>query len=188
MTNAAWMEKSSDRKRFMRKHWGIVAVFAAAVILVVAGAVYVFWWFAGNAQSSGLVPRSIGFWTWSNLVNFIVNAIFWELLLIGIPVVVAAVGGWLWWKKPANEELRGYRLFRKRSRTTRGGGGVSLFFFIAFSIKVYLDGNWNIPISTWTLDYVVGSMILILEWAVIIAGIPAAIVAVLWIRHEMKKP
>ena len=188
MTETAGLDVDSDWKRFMRKPWRTVATFVVAGILAIASAVYVFLWFVGNAQSTGLVPRTLGLWTMGNLVSFILDAIFWELLLVGIPVVVAVVGGWLLWKRLSDEEMRGYRLFRKRSRTTRGGGGVSLFFFIAFAIKVYLDGNWNVPISTWTLDYVVGSMVLILEWTLIILGIPAAIAVVWWTRHVMKKP
>ena len=178
----------SDWKRFMRKPWRTVATFAVAAILAVGSAVYVFLWFVGDAQSTGLVPRTLGLWTMENLVSFILDAIFWELLLVGIPVVVAVVVGWLLWKRLSGEEMRGYRLFRKRSRTSRGGGGVSLFFFIAFCVKVYLDGNWNVPIGSWTLDYVVGSMVLILEWTLIILGIPAAIAVVWWTRHVMKKP
>ena len=61
--------------------------------------------------------------------------------------------------------------------------------FIAFAIKVYVDGNWHVPISTWTLDYVVGSMITILIWIAAIFAIPAAIGLAWWISHVMtKKP
>jgi hypothetical protein len=170
----------------MRKNWRVIAVFVAAGILLAVGAVYVFLWFVGNAQSTSLVPASLGLWTIGHLVAFIVNLILWELLFIGIPVVVAVVIGWRWWSRLPDEERRMYR-FGRRSRRTRGGGGVSLFFFIAFCIKVYLDGNWNVPIATWTLNYVVNSMILILEWAAVIIGIPVAIGAVWWIRREIKK-
>ena len=188
LTDSVGAEEGSDWKRFMKKHWSIVAVFVAASISAVAGSVSVFLWFVGNAQSTGLVPKTLGPWTMANLVNFILHAVFWELLLIGIPAVVGAVVGWLWWRRLPDQEMRGYRRFGKRSRNTSGGGGVSFLFFIAFCIKVYLDGNWNTTISTWTLDYVVGSTVLILEWALIIFGIPAAIGVIWWMRHEMKKP
>lgn len=171
----------------MRKHWGVVAVFVVACALAFAGAVYVFWWFVGNAQSTGMVPSRLGLWTMGNLVTFILNSIFWELLLIGIPVVIGAVIAWQWWKRLPEEERRGYRLGRG-SRGTGGSGGVSLLFFIAFCIKVYLDGNWNAPVATFTLNYVVGSMITILEWTAVIFGIPIAIGLIWWVHHEMKKP
>ena len=172
-------------KRFMRRHWGIVVLFAAACILAVAGAVYVFWWFVGVAQSTNLVPSSLGLWTMGNLLAFILNAIFWELLLIGIPVVIGAVVAWLWWRRLPAEERIGYH-FGKRGRSTGGSGGVSLLFFIAFLIKVYVDGKWDVPIGTFTLGYVVGSMITILVYVAVIFGIPAAIAATWWIRRKMK--
>ena len=174
-------------KQFLRKHWNVLGLFIVAVVLASVGAVYVFLWFVGDAQSTGLVPRTLGLWTMGNLVTFILYAIFWELLLIGVPAIVGAVVGWLWWRNLPSEEKKEYHFFGRRSRATRGGGGISLLFFIAFCIKVYVDGNWNVAIATWTFDYVVYSMLWILIWILVIFGIPAAIGVTWWIRHEMKK-
>jgi hypothetical protein len=123
----------------------------------------------------------------SNTVSFILHAIFWELLLIGIPVAVGAILGWQWWKRLPEEEKREYH-FGKSSKSSSAGGAVSPLLFIAFAIKVYVDGNWNHAISTYTLDYVVGSMVTILVWAAAIFAIPAIIGIIWWIRHEMNKP
>src|SRR5512139_697885 len=85
-------------KKFLRKHRTMVALFVLAAILVVVGAVYVFLWFVGDAQSIGMVPPILGLWSMGHFVTFILHMIFWELLLIGIPVILAAVAGWLWWR------------------------------------------------------------------------------------------
>jgi hypothetical protein len=187
MTGEVGVEKSSDWKKFFKKHWIIVAVFAVAVVLAIAGAIFVFLWFVAQAQTTNLVPSTLALWTMGHTVMFILHLIFWELLLIGVPVAIGAVAGWQWWKRLPSEEKREYHFFGKRSRTTGGGGGASILFFIAFAIKIYLDGNWNVAISTWKLDYVVGSMITILIWVAVIFGIPAAIALIWWINHEMKK-
>src|SRR5437660_12897012 len=103
------MDVGSDWKRFMRKHWRTVATFVVAGILAVASAVYVFLWFVGNAQSTGLVPRTLGLSTMGNLVSFILDAIFWELLLVGIPIVVAAASVCALWKRLSEELMTGTR-------------------------------------------------------------------------------
>ena len=178
---------SEGWRKFLRKHWNMVALFVVGAVLALAGAILVFLWFVGDAQSTGLVPATLGLWSMGNLVIFILYAIFWELLLIGVPVALAAVAGWLWWRRLSSEEKNGYHFFGKRSRATSGGGGVSALFFVAFCIKVFIDGNWNVAIATWAFDYVVYSMLSILVWGLVIFGIPAAIGIIWWIGHEMKK-
>jgi hypothetical protein len=187
MTERTQVEESSRWSGFLRKHWVAFAAFIAAAILAVAGAVYVFVWFAGNAQSTGLVPATLGIWTMGTSILFILHAVFWELVLIGIPVAIGAILGWQWWKRVPDAEKSG--LSWKRSKSRNAGGAISSLLFIAFAIKVYVDGNWNVAISTYTLDYVVGSMVTILLWIVAIFAIPAIVGVVWWIRHEMtKKP
>lgn len=187
MTEQIGAEKGSDWTKFMRKHWQMVSVFAVAGILVFIGAVYVFLWFAGDSQSTGLVPSTLGLWTMGNVVSFVLHLIFYELLFIGVPAIIGAVVGWQWWKRLPEQEKREYNLSGKRSRSSRAGGAISPLLFIAFALKVFIDGNWNVAISTFTLDYVVGSMITILIWVAIIFGIPIAIGVIWWIRHEMKR-
>lgn len=187
MMGDAGSENGSEWKRFMTRHWKIFVIFMAACILAFIGAILVYLWFVGNAQSTGLVPSVIGQWTMGQLVSFILNLIFWEILFIGIPVIIAAIAGWQWWKRLPSEERKEYRFFGKRSRASRGGGGVSGLLFIAFAIKVYADGNWNVAMSTWTVDYVVYSFITILVWVAVILGIPAAIVLIWWISRGRRR-
>jgi hypothetical protein len=179
------MSESTSGWIFIRRHEGAFTSFVIAAVAVAIWAVYVFWWFTGNAQSTGLVPASLGAWTMGNLVSFIIYSILWELLLVGIPVAVAAIGAWMWWRRLPYDERMGYHWGKgKRSAGSGGAGGL---FFIAFAIKVYVDGNWNVPISTYTLNYVVGSMITILEYVAVIFGIPIAIGLIWWISRQMKK-
>jgi hypothetical protein len=185
MTEQTEVEESSRWGKFLRKHWPAFAAFIAAAILAFVGAVYVFVWFTGNAQSTGLVPATLGMWTMGNILAFILHAIFWELVPIGIPVAIGAVVGWQWWKRLPDEEKNEYHLSGKRSRSSKAGGAISPLLFIAFAIKVYVDGNWNVAISTYTLDYVVGSMVTILIWTGAIFAIPAIIGLIWWLRHEM---
>ncbi len=174
-------------RKFLRKHWNMVVLFVVAAILASIGAILICLWFVGDAQSTGLIPTTLRLWTMGHLVTFLLHLIFWEVLLIGIPVIVAAVAGWLWWKKLPAEERKEYHFFGTRSRAESGGGGMSLLFFIVFCIKVFTDGNWNVAFATWTFDYLVYSMLTTLIWMLIIFGIPIALGIIWWINHEMKK-
>jgi hypothetical protein len=174
-------------KAFMRKHWKIAALFVVGAVLALVGSILVFLWFVGDAQSTGMVPTTLGLWTMGNMVTFTLHLILWELILIGIPVGIAAVAGWQWWKRLPDEEKKEYHVFGNRSRTTGGSSGISILFFIAFCFKVFIDGKWDVAVATWTLDYVISSMITILIWAAIIFGIPAVIGVIWWITHDIKK-
>jgi hypothetical protein len=187
MTEQIETKTGSDWARFIRKHWAAFAVFIAAAAIAAVGAVYVFVWFVGNAQSTNLIPSTLDLWSMGNIVTFVLHAIFWELLIIGIPAAVGAVIGWQWWKRIPEEEKKQYNLSGKPSKSSRAGGAISPLLFIAFAIKVYVDGNWNNAIASWKLDYVVGSMITILIWIAAIFAVPAIIGVVWWISHETNK-
>jgi hypothetical protein len=180
------VENEFNWKSFLRRHWSIMAAFTVAAVVLFISAVYVFLWFVGEAQSTGMVPTTLGLWTMGNMITFILHAIFWLLIFIGIPIIIIAIGGWQWWKRLPEEEKKQHA-FGKGSRSRDGGSGISLLIFIAFAIKVYIDGYWNVAIATWSLDYVVDSMVTILVWGAIIIGIPAAVIGLIWLSREIKK-
>ena len=176
---------------FLRRHWKMFSLFVTGAVLAIIGAVLVFLWFVGQAQCSGLVPTILEFWTMGHLVSFILHLIFWEILIIVIPVAVALIFVWrFWWKNLPEDERQEYRrrhLFGKRSKWADGGGGFSLFINILFVIKVYLDGNWDKPFAKYTFDYLVYSYLTIFILLAIIVGIPMAIGAIWWIRNQIGK-
>ena len=191
MTELETEQNQKIWKIFARRHWNMLAVWIVAALVAVIGAILVFLWFVGDAQATSLVPRTLNLWTLGYLIAFILNTIFWELLIIGIPaIVLAAIIYFLWWKKLPAEERSEYRkrhLFGKTSRRRDGGGAITFLINIGFIIKVYIDGNWNVPFATWTFDYLVYSYFWIILWFAIIVGIPLAIGAIWWIHREMKK-
>jgi hypothetical protein len=183
-------ESKSCRRKFAWKHWKAIALLIVGVALAVVAALSVFLWFVGDAQSSGLVPSRLGGWSVGHCVTFFLHLLFWEILLVAIPLIVAAVAiYYLWWKRlPAEEraEYRSIKIFGGRSRGTKGGSGFSFVVNLLFLLKVYLDHNWNTPFSTWTLDYVVESYLWALAWILIIVGIPLAIGGIWWLSKAAK--
>ncbi len=185
--------KNGDKiwKIFLRKHWKMLVLFVLGAILASIGAILIYLWFVENAQLTDLVPATLGLWTMGHSVTFLLHLIFWEFLLIGIPVIIAAAATYfLWWKQLPDKERKEYRdgnLFGKHSRRTDASGGISFLVFIVFCVKVYLDGNWGVAIATWKFNYLVYSCLWALIWILIIFGIPMALGGLWWIRHEMKK-
>jgi hypothetical protein len=174
-------------KRFLKNHWGMAVAAGALAALLMAGAVMVYLWFAKEAQLSGLVPASLGMWSMANVVMFCLTLVFWELVLIGIPAAVGAGVGWLWWKRLPEAERIAYNFSEKREKWSHSGNWISPLFFVAFCIKLYIDGNWGTPIANFSFDYIVSSVVTILAWGLVIVGIPAVIGGAWWLHREISR-
>jgi hypothetical protein len=177
--------------KFIRKHWAMFVLWIVIAIGALIGAIYVLFWFVEDAQVTDLVPEILGLWSMKYLIDFLLHLLFWEIILVGIPlIIIVALIYLLWWKKLPYDELTEYRerkLFGKSSRTRDSGTGISLLINIGFIIKVYLDGNWDKPFAEWKFDYLIHSYLTVLGWLLLIFGIPILIGTAWWIWHKMKK-
>jgi hypothetical protein len=171
-------------KIFLRNHWKLFLVMIGVAVVAFIWSILVYLWFVGQAQLTGMVPTTLGLWSMGHLVTFLLNLLFWMVLLVGLPLIVVGVVGWLWWRRLPLEERAKYRFFRNRSRRSDGGNAISFLVFIAFLIKVYVDGNWNVAFGTWTFDYLVYSMLTAFIWVIVIMAIPAAIGLIWWLSRR----
>jgi hypothetical protein len=188
------MAEKSDKtwKKFLSNHWKMVAFIIVACIIAAVGAVYVFLWLVEEAQVTGLVPTTLGSWSMGFIITFLLHLLFWEILFIGIPMIIVAILVWqLWWNKIPEKEKKEYKKahlpFGERSKKTDSSGGISFLFFVFFAIKVWLDGNWGKPFGTWDLDYLVYTYLWGIIVVLIIFGIPILLGGTWWLRHQMKK-
>lgn len=181
------IDESSSWNKFLKLHWNMLLVWIIVAIVAVVGAVQVFLWYVSEAQATGFVPAMLDQWSMNNIVMFIIHLAFWELVIIGIPVAVAGIGAWYWWKKIPEPERKQYTFFDKSTNTEKGGSGVSFLLFVGFCLKVYIDGNWHDAIASWTLNYVVDTMVTIVMWSAIIFGIPALIIGLIYLSQKRKK-
>jgi len=163
-------------KQKILKHWKVFTVAIIGCVAAFAGALLVLFWFIDTSPIGAMGSATIGEWTLAWIWKFFIFLVLWELLIVGIPVVVAfGVGGYLWWNRFSAEEKAEFK-GRWRGKGTAETGGFEFFMFIAYSIYIYIKGDLFTPLGDYPYTYWVNSWFLTLAWLLVIIGIPAAII------------
>ncbi|MFX0103818.1 MAG: hypothetical protein ACFFCS_29920 [Candidatus Hodarchaeota archaeon] len=120
--------------------------------------------------------------------------VLWEFLLIGLPVIAAAIVIFvLWWNKLPAEKKEKYKSdpskksHRRSKKTGQGGGVVSFITTIIWLIIVWANGYWNTPFSEIAFTTWVNLMIWSLLWFLIVCGTPMLLGGIWWLRKELRK-
>ena len=172
-----------EKKRFLLKNWKMTLVMAVCIVVAAIVGLLVFLWVVNEAVATAFAPASLGDWTVGLIVMFILHVIFWELLLVatwGIPL--AAVLYWQFSKLPDAE------LWKPKGGRRESGDAFGFLIGLAWLIMIWIDGRWNQTFQAWTFTEWIYSWLTALGWVLMIFGIPAVIILVLWlVNKEMKK-
>ena len=81
-----------EKKKFLLRNWKMALVMAASFVVAAIVALFVFLW----VVETGTFPASLGDWTVGLIVSFILQVIFWELLLV-VTWVIPIAAAFYWW-------------------------------------------------------------------------------------------
>jgi len=163
-------------KRKIKEHWKAFTVFIIGCVVAIIGALLVLFWFIETSPIGAMGTATIGEWTLAWIWEFFIFLMLWELLIVGIPVGVAfGVGWYLWWNRFSAEEKAEFK-GRWRGKGTAESGVFEFVMFIAYSIYMYINGDFFTPFGDYPYTYWVYPWFHTLAWLLVIFGIPAAII------------
>jgi hypothetical protein len=168
-------------ERKIKQHWKAFIVFVIGCIAALAGGILVLFWYIETTPIGDMGAATIGEWSLAWIWEFVIFLVLWEILIIGIPAAIALGIGWyVFWKRLSAEEKAEWKgREKKKHRGSSAGGGFGLVMFIAFSILMYLRGEFSTPLGNFPYSYLVYTLFTALGWLLLIVGIPAVIILII---------
>ena len=172
-------EEKIDKMRleFLLKYWKMTLVVVVVSIAAVAVGLFVFLSVVANAIASALVPVTLGQWSVGTIVTFVLNLAFWELVFVFTWVIPVIIGIYYWYTKLPEEDHRGW----KPSGRRESGDFIGFMVGMTWLLMLWIDGRWNLTLDSWTFNDWVFSWLTAAGWDLIIFGIPATIIIIIWL-------
>ncbi len=177
-------------KEEIKKHWKVFSLGVAAIVGLCIVAVYVLIWHVQTSPYGNFGTATLNQWSLEWVVGFVIVLILWELLFVGAPGgLIFGLGWYFWWKRLPSEEQAKFNERPSKNKKARGaGGGFGCFLFIAFCIFIAINGNYSAPFGSQPYSYWVFAYLQTIGWLLIILGIPAAVIGLVFLMRWLKKP
>ncbi|NHI93026.1 MAG: hypothetical protein EAX96_11030 [Candidatus Lokiarchaeota archaeon] len=187
-------------RKYLKKYWKYIPFMIVGAIAAIIIALFVFLNYIQTSSIGGRGTWTFDQWSIDTMGSFIVRIVFWEFLFVIIPFGAGfGICFYLLWKKVMTEEERQEikerdqkeKERRKRYKqwgTFGGGGGVIQFMLLIISlIIIWVDGNIYIPFGSLSYSYFIYVALWAAFWALIIFGIPLAVVGIIFLKKELEK-
>jgi hypothetical protein len=179
-------------KIMLKRHWKVGILFIIGIIAAIVGAILTLFFVMFNSDIGGYGNWTIGDFSFGHIILFLLWLVLWELLFVGIPAAVFfGLTYGIWWYRLPQEEKE---LMKQKDKEEKGlekhsnaaGGVFGFIVFIVFLILISIDGNLfrrfnSIAYSYWIIKLFWALLIILL-----VAGIPALIGGIIYLRKKFK--
>ncbi|MHA1144968.1 MAG: hypothetical protein ACTSRW_09555 [Candidatus Helarchaeota archaeon] len=178
----------NDIKKLSRIYWKIGLLYIIGGFGAGFAALLVFFWLLTLPITAGY-PLTLGDWTVLTIIDFSLKVSFWEAVIVGIPTISIGLGIFLyWWSRLSEDDKKDFLSMDDNSRRRRvlrifiliiavASLGCILLIYLGYII---LTNHLLVPIGSWTVAYVINSLIVSGALCATIVGIPALVISVIY--------
>jgi len=181
-------------KNLVVRYWYFVLIFGLIIIGAIIGFILTLDWYIGTSTIGGQGTWTFDQFSMGTAIEWVIFLFLWILLIVVLPTL--AVGGiivaTIWFAvfpPELKEEIKSrYKKDEEHKKTrgkkSEGGGAFGFLMFIGVCIYVAVDGNWLTEFGSLNYRYFIDAWITVFKWGLIIFGIPAAIIGIIWFARK----
>jgi hypothetical protein len=177
-------------KNLTIQYWYFVLIFGLIIIGAIIGFILTVNWYIDTSTIGGQGTWTFDQFSMGTSIEMVIFFFLWILLIVILPTLAVAVSlvAIIWFAVFTPELKEEIKLRfkkdeehrKKYGRKSEGGGAFGFLMFIGVCIYVVLDGNWLTEFGSLNFRYFVDAWITVFIYGLVIFGIPATIIGILW--------
>jgi hypothetical protein len=177
-------------KNLTIQYWYFVLIFGLIIIGAIIGFILTVNWYIDTSTIGGQGTWTFDQFSMGTSIEMVIFFFLWILLIVILPTLAVAVSlvAIIWFAVFTPELKEEIKLRfkkdeehrKKYGRKSEGGGAFGFLMFIGVCIYVVLDGNWLTEFGSLNFRYFVDAWITVFIYGLVIFGIPATIIGIIW--------
>ncbi|MCK4953696.1 hypothetical protein KAS14_07930 [Candidatus Bathyarchaeota archaeon] len=172
-------------KNLAGRYWYFVLIFGLLIVGAIIGFILTLDWYIDTSAIGGYGSWTFDQFSLGTTIVWVIFLFLRTLLIVALPTLAVAgiLVAIIWFvilPPELKEEIKTSFKTPRPGKRSSGGGGFGFLLFIGVCIYVYVDGNWLTEFGSLTYGYFMNAWITVFKWVLIIFGIPAVIIGIIW--------